>query len=221
MPGVDPGLAPLSTPVKRAPPPPPRRYTLPPPPPPSLAAMEAAAAAAAAAEAEGSPPVPRVPVYLVLLGLAVYICLGAAVFAAWEEWSFLDGAYFCFVTLSTIGFGDLVPGKSLKSAESQGGQLQVSACVAYLLLGLVLIATAFSLVQEEVLARLSQVARTLGIISKHHQPQARQHQLQLHRRPSGAARQHQGSQTAQLQLQALQAGQQALQGTTAALLNPT
>lgn len=63
---------------------------------------------------------------MVLLGLAVYICLGAAVFAAWEEWSFLDGAYFCFVTLSTIGFGDLVPGKSLKSAESQGGQLQVS-----------------------------------------------------------------------------------------------
>jgi hypothetical protein len=62
---------------------------------------------------------------MVLLGLTVYICLGAAVFAAWEEWSFLDGAYFCFVTLSTIGFGDLVPGKSLKRAESQGGQLQV------------------------------------------------------------------------------------------------
>ncbi|KAE8737644.1 hypothetical protein FOCC_FOCC016888 [Frankliniella occidentalis] len=185
--GVPVSLAPMSTPVKRAPPPPPRRYALPPPPP-SLVVVEAAA------DVDAPPPPPRVPVYLVLLGLAVYICLGAAVFAAWEEWSFLDGAYFCFVTLSTIGFGDLVPGKSLKSAESQGGQLQVSACVAYLLLGLVLIATAFSLVQEEVLARLSQVARTLGIISKHHQPQARQ----LHRRPSSASavRHHQASQTA-------------------------
>ncbi|XP_034256919.1 potassium channel subfamily K member 3-like [Thrips palmi] len=133
---------------------------------------------------------------LVLTGLAAYICLGAAVFAAWEEWSFLDGAYFCFVTLSTIGFGDLVPGKSLKSAESQGGQLQVSACVAYLLLGLVLIATAFSLVQEEVLARLSQVARTLGIISKHHQPLHHHHHHGLHhqgRRHS--ARHHAASQT--------------------------
>lgn len=180
MPGVDPGAAAQSTPVKRVPPPPPRRYVIPPPPPPTAPPPVAADASDLAERAASPPPPPRVPIYLVLTGLAAYICLGAAVFAAWEEWSFLDGAYFCFVTLSTIGFGDLVPGKSLKSAESQGGQLQVSACVAYLLLGLVLIATAFSLVQEEVLARLSQVARTLGIISKHHQPLHHHHHHGLH-----------------------------------------
>jgi len=31
-------------------------------------------------------------------------------FTLWEEWDYLAGCYFCFVTLSTIGFGDLVPG---------------------------------------------------------------------------------------------------------------
>jgi len=108
-----------------------------------------------------------VPVSLVLVVLSGYICLGAAVFAAWEDWSLLDGAYFCFITLSTIGFGDLVPGKSFqRAADPQGGQIQLVVCCAYLLMGLVLIATAFSLVQEEVIFKCRKFARMIGIISK-------------------------------------------------------
>jgi hypothetical protein len=105
-------------------------------------------------------------VSIVLLVLAGYICLGATVFAAWEEWTFLDGAYFCFITLSTIGFGDLVPGKSFQRADTQNGQLQLVACCAYLLLGLVLIAMSFTLVQEEVLAKCRQIARSIGILKR-------------------------------------------------------
>jgi len=109
----------------------------------------------------------RVPVTLVLVVLSGYICLGAAVFAAWEDWTLLDGAYFCFITLSTIGFGDLVPGKSFQRAADPhgGGQLQLVVCCAYLLMGLVLIATAFSLVQEEVILKCRKAARCIGIIS--------------------------------------------------------
>ncbi|XP_065353664.1 potassium channel subfamily K member 18-like [Cloeon dipterum] len=118
-------------------------------------------------EAESNNKRRRVPVTLVLVILSGYICLGATVFAAWEDWSLLDGAYFCFITLSTIGFGDLVPGKSFqRAANPDGGQIQLVVCCAYLLVGLVLIATAFSLVQEEVVLKCTKAARWIGISTK-------------------------------------------------------
>lgn len=54
-----------------------------------------------------------VPISVTLFILSSYIILGAVLFSAWESWSFLEGAYFCFITLSTIGLGDYVPGKYL------------------------------------------------------------------------------------------------------------
>lgn len=42
-----------------------------------------------------------------------YIFLGAVLFKAWEGWDYLDGSYFCFISLSSIGFGDLVPGAAV------------------------------------------------------------------------------------------------------------
>lgn len=53
----------------------------------------------------------RVPISVSILTMVVYILSGAAIFSRWENWSFLEGSYFCFITLSTIGFGDYVPGK--------------------------------------------------------------------------------------------------------------
>lgn len=47
---------------------------------------------------------------LVLMVLCFFVA-PAAVFSTMEmSWSFLDGIYFCFVSLSTIGLGDFVPG---------------------------------------------------------------------------------------------------------------
>jgi hypothetical protein len=35
--------------------------------------------------------------------IVAYILLGALIFSAWEQWTFLEGAYFSFITLTTIG----------------------------------------------------------------------------------------------------------------------
>ncbi|XP_053202504.1 potassium channel subfamily K member 2-like [Panonychus citri] len=40
-----------------------------------------------------------------------FIIIPALVFHSIEGWTFLESFYYCFVTLSTIGFGDLVPGQ--------------------------------------------------------------------------------------------------------------
>ncbi|XP_031766319.2 uncharacterized protein LOC113520202 [Galleria mellonella] len=109
----------------------------------------------------------HIPVGIVLFLLLGYICVGAAIFSAWENWSFLDAAYFCFIALATIGFGDFVPTSFLTSKPStetsKSEYIQMIACCAYLVFGLILIAMSFSLLQDEVVARCSQLANSLGL----------------------------------------------------------
>jgi len=105
-------------------------------------------------EAEGR----QVPISLVLLILACYICVGTVIFALWENWSLVDGAYFCFVTLSTIGYGDFVPARSFN-----GPELQLYACCAYLLLGLVLVAMSFSILETQLMWKCKRIAVRLKL----------------------------------------------------------
>ncbi|XP_013774442.1 TWiK family of potassium channels protein 18-like [Limulus polyphemus] len=104
----------------------------------------------------------RVPIYLVLLLVTGYICGGAILFSLWENWSFLNGAYFCFITLSTIGFGDLVPGTDIFDTREQA---KLIICCFYLIIGLAIIAMSFNLVQEEAVIKCKTIARNLGILS--------------------------------------------------------
>ncbi|CAL8304735.1 unnamed protein product [Lota lota] len=62
----------------------------------------------------------------------------AGIFVAVEkDWSFLEALYFCFISLSTIGLGDYVPGENDKAGVHAHGQLYRLAITVYLLLGLV------------------------------------------------------------------------------------
>lgn len=103
-------------------------------------------------------PLLQVPILLIFLILLCYISLGTIIFAVWEDWSVIDGAYFCFVTLSTIGFGDLVPLRTFR-----GPELQLVACFLYLLLGLVLVAMTFTVVENQLMWKCRRVAVRLKL----------------------------------------------------------
>ena len=45
-----------------------------------------------------------------MIMIALCLILGAVIFSNWEDWSLSSAGYFSFVTLTTIGFGDMVPG---------------------------------------------------------------------------------------------------------------
>lgn len=52
----------------------------------------------------------NVPLLLILVVVFAYILFGGLILPLWEtEFDTFDAYYFCFITLTTIGFGDIVP----------------------------------------------------------------------------------------------------------------
>lgn len=47
---------------------------------------------------------------ILCLASVIVSCSASAMFSATEGWSYSDSLYYCFVTFSTIGFGDMVSG---------------------------------------------------------------------------------------------------------------
>ncbi|CAF3143707.1 unnamed protein product [Rotaria socialis] len=105
----------------------------------------------------------HVPIVATLAVLALYIAMGALLFAQWENWHVLDGAYFCFITFTTIGFGDLVPGKGTVT-ESKAGK--AAMCALFLLFGMIVMAMSFKLMQDELISKFRRFGRRFGFIKR-------------------------------------------------------
>ena len=98
--------------------------------------------------------------------------MSAILFGELEEWGFLDGSYFCFITLTTIGFGDMVPGDSINDSEHDddvidlfpGVNLQFIFCSLYIIFGMAVIAMCFSLMQEKTVRGVLALGRKIGVI---------------------------------------------------------
>ncbi|XP_040885249.1 potassium channel subfamily K member 1-like [Toxotes jaculatrix] len=92
--------------------------------------------------------------------LALVMMLLLLIIPAWifinleKEWNFLESLYFCFISLTTIGLGDYVPGETHSKEANPHPQLYRLTITAYLLLGLV-----FVLVVVETCCELPQMRR--------------------------------------------------------------
>lgn len=90
------------------------------------------------------------PVLLSLLLIVLYIALGTFVFHTTERWNVVDGCYFSFASLATIGFGELRPGLYASTISAKTEDIAVGVCCIYILVGIVVIAMCFNLIQEEI-----------------------------------------------------------------------
>ncbi|CAG0902773.1 unnamed protein product [Cyprideis torosa] len=73
----------------------------------------------------------------------VMITGGAAVFSKYEGWEYFDSTYYCFITLSTIGFGDYV---ALQHSDALGSKPEyVAFSLFFILFGLTVVAATVNL----------------------------------------------------------------------------
>nr|XP_020448462.1 potassium channel subfamily K member 15-like [Monopterus albus] len=79
-----------------------------------------------------------------LLSCMSTLCIGALTFSQFEDWTFFNAYYFCFITLTTIGFGDFV---ALQKKDALGEQPPyVAFSFMYILVGLTVIGAFLNLV---------------------------------------------------------------------------
>ena len=115
-------------------------------------------------DCEVTHEITEIPFTACLLLMVWYIVFGAIMFSIWEtDWDLFTGSYFCFITLSTIGFGDIVPGFSHEDWSDQAKQV---ACALYLLIGLATIAMCFELMQEKAKNIATRFATFIGLLSE-------------------------------------------------------
>ncbi|XP_070759166.1 potassium channel subfamily K member 15-like [Enoplosus armatus] len=79
-----------------------------------------------------------------LLSCMSTLCIGAAAFSHFEGWTFFNAYYYCFITLTTIGFGDFVALQKKDALQKRPPYVVFS--FMYILVGLTVIGAFLNLV---------------------------------------------------------------------------
>lgn len=68
---------------------------------------------------------------------------GAAAFSRYEGWSYFDSIYYCFITLTTIGFGDMVALQKDNALNTKPEYVMFA--LIFILFGLAIVAASLNL----------------------------------------------------------------------------
>lgn len=79
-------------------------------------------------------------------GFILYVTIPAIIFSIIQDWTYFESVYFCFVTLTTVGFGDFVP--SANSASSSINSLYRVCTALWIFIGLGFLSLVISVSQD-------------------------------------------------------------------------
>ena len=102
----------------------------------------------------------NIPITVSLVILFALLYGGTELFQNFEDWDPLTSFYFCFISLTTIGFGDFVPGSSSENQEN------FIYCSLYLMFGLALLSMCFNLMQEEVVHKVTLCMKSVTLFKR-------------------------------------------------------
>ncbi|RTG90114.1 potassium channel subfamily K member 9 [Schistosoma bovis] len=74
---------------------------------------------------------------------SIVLTIGAIVFSRYEDWDYLDSFYYCFITLTTIGFGDFVALQRNNSLAKRPDYVAFS--LIFILFGLTVVSSVMNL----------------------------------------------------------------------------
>lgn len=94
----------------------------------------------------------NLPISVAICILLMYIIIGAVAYNLWETWDFFESFYFVFISMSTIGLGDLVPDHPMF----------MMASILYLVFGLALTSMCINVVQVKLSNTFKQASAKLG-----------------------------------------------------------
>ncbi|CAH2984960.1 unnamed protein product [Chilo suppressalis] len=94
----------------------------------------------------------NLPISVAIVILIIYIFIGAVIYYTWENWTFFESFYFVFISMSTIGLGDLVPDHPHR----------MMASIMYLVFGLALTSMCINVVQVKLNDTFKQASAKLG-----------------------------------------------------------